>query len=56
MINSIVFLIVNNVLNFSSQPGIKVTNFILRFLMNTSTNHTLLQLNIIVLDRDITLV
>jgi hypothetical protein len=37
MINSIVFLIVNNVLNFSMQPEIKTTNFILRFLMNTNS-------------------
>jgi hypothetical protein len=56
MINSIVFLIVNNVLSFSTQPRIKMTNFIHRFLMNTNTNHTLLQLSIIVLDRHIPLV
>jgi hypothetical protein len=56
MINIIVFLIVNNVLYFSTQPRIKLTNFILHFLMNTSTNHTLLQLNIIVLDKHISLV
>jgi hypothetical protein len=41
-INTIVFLIVNNVLNFSTQPRIKMTNFMLYFLMNTSMNHTLL--------------
>jgi hypothetical protein len=52
-IDSIVFLIVNNALNFSMQPGRKMTNFILRFLMNTSMNHTLLQLSIIVLDKHI---
>jgi hypothetical protein len=56
MINSIVFLIVNIVLYFSTQPEIKMTNFILHFLMNTSMNHTLLQLSIIVLDRHISLV
>jgi hypothetical protein len=33
MINSIVFFIVNNILNFSSQPPIKMTNFILSLLM-----------------------
>jgi hypothetical protein len=53
IINSIVFLIVNNVLNLSTQPRIKMINFILCFLMNTSTNHKLLQLSIIVLDRHI---
>jgi hypothetical protein len=56
MINNIVFLIVNNVLYFSTQLGIKMINFILRFLMNTSMNHTLLQLSIIVLDKHISLV
>jgi hypothetical protein len=56
MIDNIVFLIVNNVLNFSMQPGIKTTNFILRFLMNISTNHTLLQFSIIVLDKHTPLV
>jgi hypothetical protein len=55
-IDGIVFLIVNNVLNFSTQPGIKIINFILCFLVNTSMNHTLLQLSIIVLDRHIPLV
>jgi hypothetical protein len=54
-IDSIVFLIVNNVLNVSTQPRIKMTNFILCFLMNSNTNHTLLQLSIIVLDRHIPL-
>jgi hypothetical protein len=49
-INSIVFLIVNNILNLSMEPKIKTTNFILRFLMYASTNHTLLQLSIIILD------
>jgi hypothetical protein len=56
MINNIVFLIINNVLNFSTQPKIKVTNFILHFLMYPSTNRTLLQLSIIILDRQIPLV
>jgi hypothetical protein len=56
IIYSIVFLIVNNILNFSMQPGIKMTNFILYFLMYVSTNHTLLQLSIIILDRHIPLV
>jgi hypothetical protein len=41
MINSIVFLIINNILNFSMHPRIKATNFILHFLMYPSTNHTL---------------
>jgi hypothetical protein len=41
-INSIVFLIINNILNFSMQPIIKMTNFIICFLMYPSTNHTIL--------------
>jgi hypothetical protein len=55
-INTIIFLIVNNVLYFSTPPRVKMTKFILCFLMNTSTNHTLLQLTIIVLDKHISLV
>jgi hypothetical protein len=56
MINNIIFYIVNNILNFNTQPGIKMTNFILHFLMYASTNHTLLQLSIIILDRHMSLV
>jgi hypothetical protein len=33
MFNNIVFLIINNIINFSMLPKIKTTNFILRFLM-----------------------
>jgi hypothetical protein len=55
-INIIIFLIVNNILNFRTQYGIKMTNFILHFLMYASTNYTLLQLSIIILIRHIPLV
>src|SRR6266540_2004549 len=55
MVDSCIFFIINYILNFTPQTTKEMINFIFCVFLYSTTNHTLLKLSIIFLNRHITL-